>query len=96
MSQTTARHDPHANAGDEQDEQVAYPRASQPEHKRGDGSRRPVGQPPGDGGVTPDEPDEPEFDLIGDDDLSPADLGPAAPNITDPDQDSGRLRKITT
>jgi hypothetical protein len=44
--------------------------------------------------VSPDQPDETEFELIGDDDLSPADLGPAAPNTTDPDLDSERLRKI--
>jgi hypothetical protein len=45
--------------------------------------------------VSPDEPDETEFEVIGDDDLSPADLGPAAPNATDPDHDCERLRKIT-
>ena len=49
---------------------------------------------PRDGGVSPDEPDEGEFELIGDDDLGAADLGPAAPNFTDPDAGSGRVRKI--
>ncbi len=47
-----------------------------------------------DGGVGPDEPDEDEFELIGDDDLGPADLGPADPNARDPDAGSGRIRKI--
>jgi hypothetical protein len=89
MSQNTARHDPPARSGDEE---VTYPRARRPEHKQ---DRRPVGQPAGDHPVSPDQPDETEFELIGDDDLSPADLGPAAPNATDPDLDSERLRKIT-
>jgi hypothetical protein len=54
-----------------------------------------VGQPTGDDGVSPDEPDKDEFELIGgNDDLGPADLGPADPNFTDPDADSGRIRKI--
>lgn len=91
MSQTTARHDPHANTGDEED---AYPQARQPEKRQDTRSRRAVGQPADGGPVSPDEPDEAEFQLIGEDDLSPADLGPAAPNVTDPDADSGRLRKI--
>jgi hypothetical protein len=88
MSQTTARHGQHAQSGDED---VADLRARQPEHKQG---VRPC-QPADDGGVSPDEPDEGEFELIGDDDLGAADLGPAAPNATDPDADSGRVRKIT-
>jgi hypothetical protein len=92
MSQTTARHDPHANP---EDEDAAYPQARQPEHKQEARSRQPIGQPPGDRGVSPDEPDESEFQLLGDDDLSPADLGPVAPNATDPDADSERLKKIT-
>ena len=54
-----------------------------------------LAQPAGDGGVSPDEPDEGEFELIGDNDLGAADLGPAAPNATDPDSGSGRVRKIT-
>ena len=62
-----------------EDEDVAPPRA-----------RRPAG----DGVVGPDQPDEGEFELIGDDDLGAADLGPAAPNAHDPDADSGRPRKI--
>ncbi|HEY6493509.1 MAG TPA: hypothetical protein VIZ43_09565 [Trebonia sp.] len=91
MSQTTGRHDPHARSDDED---VAGLRARQP-HKQGERPRQPVGQPSGDGGMSPDEPDDGEFELIGDDDLGPADLGPAAPNATDPDADSGRIRKIT-
>jgi hypothetical protein len=92
MSQNTARHDSHARSGDDE---VPYPQARQPEQKQDARPRRPVGQPAGDGPVSPDQPDEAEFELIGDDDLSPADLGPAAPNATDPDLDSERLRKIT-
>ena len=59
------------------------------------GHAEPVGQPwpPIDGGVGPDEPDEGEFELIGDDDLGAADLGPAGPNASDPDAGSGRMRK---
>ena len=45
--------------------------------------------------MSPDEPDEAEFELIGDDDLGAADLGPAAPNAVDPDVASERVRKIT-
>jgi len=56
---------------------------------------QPAGRPLADGGPPPDGPDEGEFTLIGDDDLAPADLGPAAPNTRDPDADSGRVRKIT-
>lgn len=86
MSQTTARHDAHARS---EDENVADPRARQPRHSQGAQPSRPVAQP------ADDEPDEGEFELIGDDDLGAADLGPAAPNATDPDADSGRIRKIT-
>jgi hypothetical protein len=56
---------------------------------------QPVGQSAGDGGVSPDGPDESEFELIGDNGLGAADLGPAAPNPPDPDAGSGRVRKIT-
>jgi hypothetical protein len=91
MSQNTVRHDTHAKSGDED---IADPQARQPEHKQGVRPRQPVGQPGGDGGLSPDEPDESEFELIGDDDLGAADLGPAAPNFTDPDAGSGRARKI--
>jgi hypothetical protein len=89
MSQSTARHDPGAKS---EDEEVASPQSGQAARVR---PRRPMGQPVGDGGVSPDEPDERGFELIGDDDLGPADLGPADPNATDPDADSGRVRKIT-
>ena len=92
MSQNTARHEPHARPGDED---VPYAQARQPEHKQGVRPRQPVGQPAGDGGVGPDEPDEGEFELIGDNDLGAADLGPIDPNATDPDAGSGRVRKIT-
>ena len=90
MSQHTARHDPRAKS----EEEVANPQAP-PAHKQRVRPRQPVGQPAGDGGVGPDEPDEGEFELIGDDDLAPADLGPADPNATNPDADSGRIRKMT-
>jgi hypothetical protein len=91
MSQSTARHDPHVTSEDD----VADPRARRPERKQGVRPRQPAGQPAGDGGVSPDEPDEGEFELIGDNDLGAADLGPADPNATDPDARSGRVRKIT-
>jgi hypothetical protein len=91
VSQNTARHDTHAKSADED---VADPLPRQPEHKQDVRPRGPVGQPPGDGGVSPDEPDEGEFQLIGDDDLGAADLGPADPGYADPDADSGRVRKI--
>jgi len=45
--------------------------------------------------LDPDEPDEDEFELIGDNDLGAADLGPVGPNAPDPDAGSGRIRKIT-
>jgi hypothetical protein len=92
MSQTTGRHEPRVNSGDED---VPQTHARPPEHKQDDRTRRPLGQPADDVPVSPDEPDEPGFELIGDDDLSPGDLGPVAPNVTDPDADSGRIRKIT-
>lgn len=92
MSQNTARHDPRARS---EDEDVANPQARQPRHKQRVRPRQPVGQPTGDGGVGPDEPDEGEFELIGDNDLGPADLGPADPNATNPDAGSGWIRKIT-
>jgi hypothetical protein len=95
MSQHTARHDQHARPDDE-DEDVAQ--ARQPERRQGAHPRQPVGLTPpgdGDGGVGPDEPDVGEFELIGDDDLGAADLGPAAPDARDPDAGSGQMRKIT-
>ena len=52
--------------------------------------------PGDDSGVTGDTPGhEDEFDLIGDDDLGVADLGPIAPGIVDPDAGSGQIRKVT-
>ena len=62
------------------------PQARPPQPRPGARPRQPVGHtPPGDGGVTPDEPDDGEFELIGDNDLGAADLGPAAPGARDPD-----------
>ena len=92
MSQSAARHESHAKP---EDEEIGDPQTRQPERKPGVRPRRPVGQPNDDGGVGPDGPDEDEFELIGDNDLGAADLGPAAPNAHDPDADSGRMRKIT-
>ena len=92
MSQSAARHDTHAKP---EDEEIPDRQTRQPERRQGVRPRRPVGQPAGDGGVSPDEPDEDEFELIGDNDLGAAALGPAAPNAHDPDADSGRIRKIT-
>jgi hypothetical protein len=92
MSQSAARHDPHAKPGDED---VDDPQAPQPGRQPGARPRRPVGQPNDDGGVSADEPGEGEFDLLGDNDLGTADLGPLAPDARDPDADSGRIRKIT-
>jgi hypothetical protein len=92
MSQTASRHDSHAKPGDDED---AYVQPYHAEHKQNVRSGPPVAEPADDDPATPDEPTESEFQLIGDDDLSPADLGPAAPNVKDPDRDSGRLRKIT-
>jgi hypothetical protein len=93
MSQQTARHDPHAQSGDED---VTGSQARRPEHEKVVRPSQPVGQPASGGGVNPDEPDEDdEFELIGDNDLGAADLGPAAPNAPDPDAGSVRVRKIT-
>ena len=82
MSQHTARHDSHARP---RDEDIDDPGTRQPEHKQSGQPRRPAG------GL--DEPEEDEFELIGDDDLGAADLGPLGPHA-DPDSDSGRPRKI--
>ncbi len=92
MSQSTARHDPRAKSGDEDAEEL---QARQPERKQGGRPHPSVSQPAGDAGVIPGEPGEGEFELIGDDDLSDVDLGPAAPDFTDPDAPSGRIRRIT-
>ena len=93
MSQHTTRPDTRARS---EDEDAAIPRVPQPEHKRRVRPRQPVDQPAGDGGLGPDDPGEPddgEFELIGDNDLGPADLAPADPNAVNPDADSGRIRK---
>ena len=89
MSQHTARHDSHARP---RDEDIDDPGTRQPEHKQGGQPRQPVGQPAV-GGAGPDGPEEEEFELIGDDDLGAADLGPLGPHA-DPDARSGRPRKI--
>ena len=88
MSQHTARHDSQARS---RGEDVDDPAARQPEHKQGGQPRQPVGQRAG--GVGLDEPEEDEFELIGDDDLGAADLGPLGPHA-DPDAGSGRPRKM--
>jgi hypothetical protein len=92
MSQNPAGHDPRAKS---EDEDIADPQARRPGHKHGVRPRQPVDQPAGDGSVSPDDPGEGDFELIGGDDLGAADLGPVAPNARDPDADSGRIRKIT-
>jgi hypothetical protein len=90
MSQHPARPDPRARSADDAD--VATPRPGQP----GPQQRPRPGRPGGDdGGTSPDGPDEHEFEVTGDDDLSPGDLGPLAPDPSDPDDDSGRIRKIS-
>jgi hypothetical protein len=91
MSQDTARRESHAKP---EDVDVTGPRTRQTDHKQVVRLRRPVAQPAGDRGVSPDEPGADEFELIGGvDDLDAADLGPIAPNAHDPDADSGRPRK---
>jgi hypothetical protein len=91
MSQNTARLDPHAKS---EDVDLAEPQPRQTEYKQGARPRRPIAQLADGGGANPDDganPDEDEIELIGGiDDLSAADLGPAAPNAHDPDADSGR------
>ena len=92
MSQHTTRHDPQAKS---RDEDVAGLEGRRPAHRQGQRPRQPAAQPAGDGGVSPDEPDDDEVELIGDNDLGAADLGPLGPNAPDPDAGSGRIRKIT-
>jgi hypothetical protein len=89
MSQNTARRDPHAKSRGEDADDMG-PR--QPQRKQGVQPGQPVGQPDGEG-PGPNGPEEDEFELIGDDDLGPADLGPLGPHA-DPDAGSGRIRKI--
>jgi hypothetical protein len=86
MSHSAARHDQHANPGDED---VPVPQARQPEPRKGVRPGRPA-----DDGVSPPEPDAEGLELTGDDDLAPADLGPADPHATNPDSGSDWLRKI--
>jgi hypothetical protein len=91
MSQHAARREQHAKS---EDVDVTEPRTRQAEHERAVRLGRPVAQPAGDGGVSPDEPDADDFELIGGvDDLGAVDLGPIAPNAHDPDADSGQPRK---
>ncbi len=89
MSQRTARQDSHAKSRDEDADDT---RTRQPDHQQG-GHPRPAAGQPAVGGVGPDGPEEDEFELTGDDDLGPADLGPLGPHA-DPDAPSGRVRKI--
>jgi hypothetical protein len=91
MSQNTTRHDSHAKSQDEDDADMGTRRS---EHRQSYRPRQPVGRPADDGAVSPDDPDDDEFELIGDDDLGAADLGPLGPNAHDPDAGSGRIRKI--
>jgi hypothetical protein len=97
MSQDAARHGPHARP---EDEDVTEAQVRPPDRRQAVWPHQPVGRPAGDDDVSPDEPDEPdepgesEFVLIGDDDLGAADLGPAAPNVRNPDSGSGRIRKV--
>ena len=93
MSQHAARHDPRAKS--EADEDVASPQPRPADRRNPLRPRRPADQPDSDGHPNPDEPDDGEFELIGDNDLGPADLGPADPHVTNPDSDSGRIRKIS-
>lgn len=88
MSQNAARHGSHAKSEDEDVIDLETRRRERRERQR-------PHQPADDDGVSPDEPDQDDFELIGDNDLSPADLGPIDPNAPDPDADSGRIRKIT-
>jgi hypothetical protein len=81
MSQHTARQDTRAKS---EDEDVADT-----------GVRPPAHQPVSHRAVGPDDPDADEFQLVGDDDLGAADLGPVSPAVSDPDAGSGRARKIT-
>ena len=91
MSQNTARRDPHAKP---EDADVTEPRTRQAKHKQVVRLLRPVAQPAGDGGVSPDGPGADEFELTGGiDDLGATDLGPIGPDAHDPDADSGRPRK---
>jgi hypothetical protein len=91
MSQNTTRHDSHAKSRDEDDADMG---ARQSEHRQSHRPRQPVGRPADGVAVGPDEPDDDEFELLGDDDLGAADLGPLGPNAHDPDAGSGRIRKI--
>ena len=97
MSQHTTRHDPHAKSRDEDvaDMEARRSEHRRSEHRQGQRPRQPVGQRAGDGPVSPDEPDDDGIELIGDNDLGAADLGPLGPNAPDPDAGSGRIRKIT-
>ena len=95
MSQNTTRHESHAKSRDEDTDIGARQSERRSEHRQGHRPRQPVGQPADDGAVSPDEPDDDEFELIGDNDLGAADLGPLGPNAPDPDAGSGRIRKIT-
>lgn len=87
MSQNAARHGSHAKSEDEDVIDLETRRRERRQRQRSD--------QPDDDGVSPDQPDQGEFELIGDNDLGPADVGPIDPNAPDPDADSGRIRKIT-
>lgn len=101
MSEHAQQRHPHSES---EDHGSPGPSAGTSGHMRGqgqalDGHRAPrpasPSAPGDDSGVTGDVPgDEDEFDLIGDDDLGIADLGPIAPGTVDPDAGSGRIRKV--
>jgi hypothetical protein len=88
MSHNAARHGSHPES---EDADVIDIETRRPGHRQDRGPRRPASDG---GGGNPDEPDQDEFQLIGDNDLGPADLGPIDPNAPDPDTDSGQIRKI--
>lgn len=102
MSEHAQQRHPHSEPDDDDNPgRPAGPPGQARAHRQAlDGHRapRPVSPsaPGNDSGVTGDEPgDEDELDLIGDDDLGIADLGPIAPGTVDPDAESGRIRKVT-
>jgi len=91
MTQRTGTHDPRTKSTEEDVDDL---QVRPPERRQGRRPHQPIRPQADDSVPSPDEPDEDEFEPIGDDDLGPADLGPTAPNFTDPDAPSGRTRKI--
>lgn len=91
MSQNTSRQ--HTSATPEDEEEAAYPPPRRPTSKEQARPSHPVAHPP-DTDENPDDPDEPAYQLIGDNDLGPADLGPAAPGAPNPDLAAEPPREI--